>query len=48
MARQFNEYAKKNDIDIEVNVEIYSFTNSSLNVDDYGSGKQYWRYKCRY
>ncbi|ORX80267.1 periplasmic binding protein-like II [Anaeromyces robustus] len=37
MAKRFNEYAKEHNMDIEVEVELFLRSNSSLFVDDYGS-----------
>ncbi|ORX60797.1 periplasmic binding protein-like II [Piromyces finnis] len=37
ITNQFNEYAKENNIDIRIDVQLYSPTNSSLNVNDYGT-----------
>ncbi|ORX80266.1 hypothetical protein BCR32DRAFT_268953 [Anaeromyces robustus] len=37
LIKKFNEYAKENSIDTEIDIELHSPSNSSLYVDDYGS-----------
>jgi len=41
MIKNFNDYAKNNNIDITINIEIYSPSNSTVNADSFGSEIEY-------
>ena len=41
IVKQFNKYAEENNIDIRIKIDIYSPTNSSLYVNDFGSEIEY-------
>jgi len=41
MVKRFNKYAKENDLEVEIELNLYNGNNSTLLVNDYGTTIEY-------